>query len=36
MTSFLSKLRFVSGAIFLSMMAMMSLRNFWHVTSIEK
>ena len=35
-TSFLSKLRLVSGATFLSMMAMMSFRSFWHVTSLEK
>jgi len=35
-TSFLSKLRLVSGATCLSMMATMLLRNFWHVTSLEK
>ncbi len=35
-TSFLSKLRLVSGATFLSMIPMMSLRSFWQLTSDEK
>jgi hypothetical protein len=35
-TSFLSRLRLVSGATFRSKMPTMSLRSFWHVTSVEK
>jgi len=35
-TSFLSKLRLVSGATFFSMMLTISLRSFWQVTSVEK
>ena len=35
-TSFLSKLRLVSGATFLSIVEMMVFRSFWQSHSVEK